>query len=201
MNMDSSRITSALSALGEQLDYSGGPPIELIVCGGSALQILGLVDRTTRDVDVLALAQTSGAGVVELLPADSLPEDLLASAAIVARDLDLDPDWLNNRPAQAKQSLPEGLSKRLHSQRYGNRLTIHAIDRFDQICLKLHAVVDRDFDSRHLTDLKALEPSDDELTKAARWCLTQDAGEAFPDWLKTCLEKIGYANVAQSVEG
>ena len=201
MKMDNLQLISALSALGEQLDRIGGPAIELIVCGGSALQILGLVSRTTEDVDVLALGQTGAASSVEPLPADPLPKDLLSAASIVARDFDLEPHWLNNKAALAKQRLPEGLCERLHSKRYGDRLTIHAIDRFDQICLKLHAVVDRDSSSHHLQDLLALRPSQEEMTKAKDWCLSQDAGEGFSSWLKSCLAKIGYSNVVESIEG
>ena len=201
MNRDNLRVLSVLSALGEQLDYLGGPPVELVVCGGSALQILGLVDRTTKDVDVLAMGRTGAVGIVELLPADLLPADLVSAAQTVARDFDLDEHWLNNKAAQAGQSLPEGLHERLHSLSYGKRLVIHAIDRIDQICLKLHAVVDQDPDSRHLVDLRALEPTEQELAKAAHWCLAQDAGEGFSAWFRSCLEKIGYANIAKSIEG
>ena len=199
--IDGPQLISALSALGEQLDYMGGTPINLIICGGSALQILGLVSRTTKDVDVLALGRTGAASSLELLSADSLPDDLLSAANIVARDLGLEPNWLNNKAALAKQRLPEGLCERLHSKRYGDRLTIHAIDRFDQICLKLHAVVDRDSSSHHLQDLLALRPSDEEMTKAKDWCLSQDAGEDFPSLLRSCLKQIGYLNVGRSIEG
>ena len=200
MISDSEHVNSLLSALGEHLDYMGGPPVELVICGGSALQILGLVTRTTKDVDVLALARTDSAGTIELIQVESLPEDVMMAAGIVAHDFDLDPGWLDTRPTQSGQSLPDGLCERLHSRRYGRRLVVHAIDRFDQICLKLHAVVDQDPDSRHLADLRALDPLEEELIKAAKWCLTQDAGETFASWLKSCLERIGYPNVAESIE-
>ncbi|HEV7175483.1 MAG TPA: hypothetical protein VGN29_08315, partial [Solirubrobacteraceae bacterium] len=49
--------------------------------GGSALLALGLIDRPTRDVDVVALRE---AGV--LTKAKPLPPGLVAAGARVARD-------------------------------------------------------------------------------------------------------------------
>ena len=43
-----------LAALGEQLADLGAR-LEIVVIGGAALLALGLVDRTTSDIDVLAL--------------------------------------------------------------------------------------------------------------------------------------------------
>jgi hypothetical protein len=48
-------LPDALSALGSQLELLGASPLTIAVCGGSALNALGLVARTTRDVDVLGL--------------------------------------------------------------------------------------------------------------------------------------------------
>jgi len=45
MNFDTILLDKALSALNEQLEIRKTPVIEIVVCGGSALQFLGLVDR------------------------------------------------------------------------------------------------------------------------------------------------------------
>jgi len=52
----SSRDTAdrLLSALGEQL-AAANERYELVVIGGSGLPALGLIERSTRDVDLLAL--------------------------------------------------------------------------------------------------------------------------------------------------
>jgi hypothetical protein len=201
MRMDSTGVSDALRALAEQLDYGGEPEIELVICGGSALQVLGLVDRTTRDVDVLALARTSCTGTVELIPAEPLPKGVVDVARIVARDLDLPADWLNPGPTDLlSQGLPCGLVERLQTKRYGSRLVAHFIGRFDQVCLKLYAVVTGGEGGRHLADLVALHPSPEEMMAAATWCLTQDASEAFPQIVRSCLEQIGYPDVAKSIE-
>ena len=44
-----------MGALGEPLARLRAEPLALVVCVGAALGALGLVLRTTRDVDVLAL--------------------------------------------------------------------------------------------------------------------------------------------------
>jgi hypothetical protein len=47
------------------------------VVGGSALIVLGLVARTTRDIDVIALLRDG-----ELVSAEELPTGLLEAAAL-----------------------------------------------------------------------------------------------------------------------
>ena len=46
-------IEKALDALGELLTAEG-TEFGIVVLGGAALNLLGIVERTTRDVDVLA---------------------------------------------------------------------------------------------------------------------------------------------------
>jgi len=200
MSTGPDKLISALVALGEQLDYAGVPRTELVVCGGTALNVLGLVNRVTSDVDVIALAQTDEVGCVRLLPTTDLPAEVVRAAGTVARDLGLRDDWLNAVAARAGQSLPERWADRLHTVRYGDRLVVHFVGKFDQICLKLHAVVDRSAESVHLADLKALRPSSREMVAAARWCVSQDAGPGFRAFLKSCLERIGYPDAARSLE-
>jgi hypothetical protein len=53
MFRDQKDVETILSALGEQLEEIASKPLELLVCGGSALNVLGLVQRATKDVDVL----------------------------------------------------------------------------------------------------------------------------------------------------
>jgi len=53
MKLDREGVTILLNAVSDQLVLLRSPIIELVVCGGSALQALGLIDRTTRDLDIL----------------------------------------------------------------------------------------------------------------------------------------------------
>lgn len=197
MLLDRIGVDAVLSALAEQLDSAGDEPVELVVCGGSALQALELIDRATRDVDILAIACRAVGRGIDLTSAEPLPAGVVRSAAVVARDLALPKDWLNPGPADLlTHGLPDGLVGRLESRRYGPRLVVHFISRFDQICLKTYAVVNVG-GGRHLSDLIALDPSSDEMLSAARWCLTQDASEVFPTIVRSFLEQTGYADVAE----
>jgi hypothetical protein len=48
-------INAALAALGERLAHAG-VSCRVVVAGGAAMNLLGLADRSTVDVDTLALA-------------------------------------------------------------------------------------------------------------------------------------------------
>ena len=186
------RLNELLAALERQLGRAGGPPASLVVCGGSALAALGLMARTTRDVDVLGTVGTRGLGIV-VEPLLDLPPALIAAAALVARDFGLAEDWLNTGPArQVAAGLPDALAERLVRRDYGPSLTVYFIGRLDHF--KLYAAVDRD--DYHTQDLLALNPTADELLLAARWTLTQDVSAPFRESLKTFLEVHGYADVA-----
>jgi len=200
MRLDKTGVSTALLALGDHLEQSSIDVVEIVVCGGSALQALGLVERTTRDVDILALAKTRENDDLRLRSAEPLPPAVVEAARVVARDLDLSQDWLNPGPTDLlSQGLPDGLIGRLHSRQFGRKLIVHFIDRFDQICLKTYAAINGG-GVRHLADLRALQPSDEEMLVAAKWCLTQDASEVFPVLVRSFLAKAGYANVAERVE-
>lgn len=53
--IDENRLYKALRLLDELLGIAHAPRFELVVCGGSALIATGLVRRTTRDVDIVAM--------------------------------------------------------------------------------------------------------------------------------------------------
>lgn len=185
-------LQSVLNALAGFLEADGATPETLVVIGGSALIAMGIVSRTTKDVDILAGIDPEF-GLVDPRPMSAA---LQSAAAKVARELDLDPDWLNTGPAdQVAAGLPEGFLSRLTRHDYGPSLTLYLPDRLDLIHLKLFAIVDQG-PGRHVRDLKALRPSGDELLLAARWVLTQDAGEVFPEIVRTTLTALGHGNLA-----
>jgi hypothetical protein len=172
-------------ALEEQLRLAA-VRFELVVIGGSALEALGLVQRGTKDVDVLALR-----GPTDLEPADPLPDTLTEASAQVARDFNLPPDWLNAGPADLlRLGLPEGFWGRVVSRDYGPSLTIHFAGRLDQIHFKLYAMVDQS-GGRHEADLRALHPTPMELLEAAAWTQTQDPSEGFRTVLVLALRTLG----------
>ncbi len=174
-----------LAALGEQL-ASAGRPFELVVIGGSALLATGMIDRATRDVDVLALRTGD-----ELTRPDPLPTELATAAERVGRDFGLPQDWLNAGPATMLDlGVPAGFVERLEEHRYGPALTVHFASRIDQIHFKLYALVDQG-PGRHESDLRHLNPSEQELVSAARWTRTHDPSPGFRDGLERVLTQLG----------
>jgi hypothetical protein len=174
-----------LAALAEQL-RSLDAQQEIVVIGGSALTALGLVKRATRDVDLLAIAEDG-----ELHPAEPLPGALRTARDRVARDFDLAENWLNGGPTDLLTwGLPVGFMTRVVTRHYGNALTVHFAGRVDQIHFKLFAMVDQ-AGGRHEADLRALQPSKDELIAAARWSVTQDPSPGYRMVLMDALSALG----------
>jgi len=190
-------VELVLSALGEQLEGLLDEPVEILVCGGSALNVLGLVQRATEDVDVLAYVKRNREGSVSFAKAEPLIDELAAAAKKVARDFNLPEKWLNPGPASAVDlGLPNGLMERVITRKYGRKLIVHYLGRYDQIHFKLYAAVDQGA-GKHLDDLLALKPTSDELENAARWTMTHDVSEGFKQNLKTLLDYLGFKDVAE----
>ncbi|WP_050031238.1 DUF6036 family nucleotidyltransferase [Verrucomicrobium sp. BvORR034] len=191
MNIDASTFLTSLAALSDLLEEADAEPQHLVLVGGSALLAQGLISRTTRDVDILAIVDPED-GLLDPRP---LSESLKLAAAQVAVELKLDPDWLNTGPAdQVSAGLPEGFSSRLTKKEFGPVLTIYLPARFDLIHLKLFAVVDQG-PGRHSHDLKTLAPTEEEMLAASRWVLTQDASEVFPGLVHNTLKALGYGDL------
>ena len=191
--IDVSKLNEALQLLNEQLILIDAPATEIVVCGGSALIATGLVPRTTQDVDIVALMKAE-----VLVDSEPLPDYLLNAAGNVGTILSLPADWLNNGPAsQFQMGLPAGFQERLTTVVVGAKLTVHYIGRYDQIFFKTFASADRG--GYHVSDLKALNPADEELIAAARWCMTQDTSEAFRMILKDMFKQLGWQNVSEQI--
>jgi hypothetical protein len=173
------QIPMLLQRVGEILQ-DGGKELGIVIVGGAALNLLGVIRRTTVDVDVIALARSTRAGGRPILiEPRGLPAELAEAAARVARDFGLPPRWVNTDVAsQWRTGLPPGLVERVEWRRYGG-LNVGIPGRPDLIALKLHAAVDNDPQSRHVQDLVALRPSREELNTAGNWVRAQDAGAGF----------------------
>lgn len=192
-SIDTGKLREALHLLHEQLELHDRPKVELVVCGGSALIAMGLVPRTTRDIDIVALMRDGC-----LVDSEPLPGFLLEAAAQVGKMLNLSPDWLNNGPAiQFRMGFPVGFETRLHKEVVGPRLTIHYIDRIDQIHFKVFASVDRG--GYHISDLKALLPTAEELCQAALWCMEQDVSEGFRILMREMFNQNGWKDVGERI--
>jgi hypothetical protein len=143
-----------------------GLRLKAVVIGGTALALLGVVSRQTRDCDVLD---------------PQIPEDMkLAAREFAASRRDagesLDDDWLNNGPASLIRQLPDGWKKRLEQVFAGKALSLHSLGRTELLMSKLFALCDRGID---IQDCIALAPTHDELTRIIPWLTEQDLN---PDW-------------------
>jgi hypothetical protein len=173
-------LISALRALGEIL-ASQGEHAAVVVVGGTALIMQGLVARVTRDVDVIAISHDPPEKESKVIEApEPLPEVLTRAISRVARDYNLPNDWMNTTVGlQWKTGLPEGFEERIHWRQYDG-LWLGLADRYDLIFLKLYAAADSEGPtSVHFQDLMALQPNNEELGAAARWVRTQDPSEPF----------------------
>jgi Nucleotidyltransferase of unknown function (DUF6036) len=150
------QLERLLDAVAQQLARAG-QHYELVVVGGSALLALGLIDRPTKDVDVIAFRD---AGVLQ--KADPLPAELREARDRVARDFGLQEEWINPGPASL-------------------------------VDLGLYALVDQGA-GRHEQDLHALNPTAEELVRAARWTRTHDPSPGFRQMLEQALRYLGVAD-------
>ena len=199
MNYGYEKFDQALRLLNGRLVLAGALRFNLVVCGGSALAATGLVTRTTKDVDVVALMDDDGV----LLDPAPLPPALVLAAHEVALDLDFQKNWLNNGPSSDdgglyRLGLPEGFVERLRWETIGERLTVAFISRYDQIHFKLYAAVDQS-GSYHAEDLRELHPTDKELLAAAGWTRTHDPSEGYLQGLQWFLQEFGYGHLADRV--
>lgn len=143
-----------------------GLGLEAIVIGGSALSLLGVTERQTRDFDVLA---------------PSLSAEISNAAKAFARaqreiGVDLVDDWLNNGPMQLTDVLPADWRSRVRPLFKGSALILETLGRSDLLKTKLFALCDRGTD---LPDCLAFSPTAAELADALPWLALQDGN---PDW-------------------
>ena len=185
MEIDSVTLEQALRTLGSLL-ADRGHFYEIVAIGGGGLLLLGQIDRSTKDLDLVALVEKD-----RFVSAAPLPGGLIQAAEDVGKALDLGKGWLNIGPASLLDAgLPQGFKSRMHNRRYRG-LIVHLAGRFDQICFKLYAAVDQGPQSKHFSDLKHLKPTPSELDVAKRWCLTQDTSETFAAELNDALKALG----------
>lgn len=185
MELDFTTLESALVMLGQRLSRSK-LHYDVVAIGGASLVLLGYIDRTTKDLDLVAVMEEN-----RLISAKPLPEGLVKEIEAVGAALEIGEYWINGGPTSLLESgLPDGFGERLVIRRYDG-LTVHFAGRLDQVCFKLYAAVDQGPDSKHFADLKRLEPLHQELLIAKKWCLTQDVSQEFSTTLDQALNALG----------
>jgi hypothetical protein len=155
-----------------------GLSLDAVVIGGTALGLLGVVSRQTRDCDILH----------PLLPVEIRAAAKAFAAAQRKHGEVLDDDWLNNGPASLADALPEGWRGRLQTAYQGSAVTLRALCRTDLLMSKLFALCDRGID---LQDCLALAPTRDELNNIGPWLEQQDGHPDWPRHVRTTLDDLG----------
>jgi hypothetical protein len=194
-------INGALQRLGKRLLYEYAEPISLVVCGGSALNMLNIARRTTRDVDVLAVVEETAKGI-QLRYDRPLPKDFRALVAEVGRDLGLPDDWLNMGPKDVLQvyGAPAGMTHRWERREYGPSLTVYFIGRLDQVHFKILAATDPKAEPRHLEDLmQRIKPASEEVRAAVGWLLGRETSSWFRSNVRRVVEALGYDDINRDI--
>lgn len=133
-----------------------------VAIGGAALSILGIVSRSTRDVDLLE---------------PCIPEPIASAAKAFAKKHGLSTDWFNAGPSSLLHHLPADWRSRTQSLYTGKSLQLSTLGRIDLIRSKLWAMCDR---MRDIDDLVALQPDDPEIELAVAWVKPLDANPQWP---------------------
>lgn len=155
-----------------------GLDLNAVVIRGAALSLLEVIERETRDFDIVDPA---------------LAEDVVVAARLFAtasreRGVPLGDDWLNNGPISLSDILPAGWRDRLQPAFAGSAITLRTLGRGDLLRTKLFALCDRGTDLR---DCIALAPSASELAAALPWVLEQDGNELWPDHVRRTITDLG----------
>ena len=104
----------ALATLGKMLqdknlDY------QIVAIGGGALLLIGLMIRTTKDLDLVALVDNG-----EFISAKPLPNPLVQAIEEVAIAFNMSKDWINIGPSDLLIfGLPHDFKSRMSTIRYG----------------------------------------------------------------------------------
>ena len=194
-------IDGTLQRLGKRLLYEYAEPISLVVCGGSALNVLNIARRTTRDVDVLAIVEETAKGI-QLRYDRPLPKDFCGLVAAVGHDLGLSDDWLNMGPKDVLQvyGAPLGMTDRWQRREYGPSLTVYFVSRLDQVHFKLLAAADPKAEPRHLEDLiQRIKPTAEEVRAAVGWLLGRKTSSWFRGNVRRAVEALGYDDINRDI--
>jgi hypothetical protein len=155
-----------------------GLSLDAVVVGGTALALLGVVSRQTRDCDILYPA----------LSADLLEAARAFAAQRRAEGDALVDDWLNNGPSSLADVLPDGWQSRTIAVFEGSAVTLRSLGRADLLRSKLFALCDRGID---LDDCLALRPTRAELRELAAWLEERDAHPDWPAHVRATLLDLG----------
>lgn len=188
-------IEHALTVLGRRMALDGAPDIEVLCCGASALCMLGLLSRSTMDVDVLGVVVRDQ----DLNPCEVFSAEMERAISNAGLELGLANDWFNGSASRLlERGVPEGTLERSFAYRktFGPCLTVRFLDRRDQVALKLFASMNPVDGIRHLRDLEEISPEADEISHALVWMGGWKSSDAFRAKLKKIVTGFGFGELA-----
>ncbi|HMP48267.1 MAG TPA: DUF6036 family nucleotidyltransferase [Oligoflexia bacterium] len=159
----------------DQFLHRKSKSFEAVVIGGTALNLLGVIERETRDCDILD---------------PKIPEDikkLSIEFAETLKDEDLKQDWLNNGPASLLRDLDTTWKNQTEILFSGLALTLYTLSRIDLIKSKVFALCDRTIDK---PDCIALKPNKNELLEILPWLEQRDANPMWPEHVREVLSNL-----------
>jgi len=145
---------------------------DLIVCGGTALLVLDVIERETRDVDVVS---------------PEVDQDLKDASIEVAKKLSLPHDWINDGPKDLAKDLLVGWKSRIEPLFQGKALTLYVLGRMDLMATKIYAFCDREDDYQ---DVIKMKPTPQELDEIYPWVMERDASSYWPDRVDSCFARL-----------
>jgi len=190
-----------LRELNDALAIEGAEPVDWIICGGTALGLLGLVQRPTRDVDVISGWNSATLQIIQIDCFPPAVERAIVRAAEAHPELQSSGiSWVNLGPKGLLDfGLPPGCTGRLTPRIIGTHLTLRLPDRRDLIAFKLFAAADASHGRQavHKSDLQALDPNEEELRFAIDWVITiPDPNHQLRTELREFLQELGREDLA-----
>lgn len=155
-----------------------GYRFEAVVIDGTALALLGIISRPTRDCDIIE---------------PEIPPDILRAAREFAEKMSqqgdpLQSNWLNNEPSSLADALPENWRRHLQVVYRGESIILRTLDRANLLKTKMFGLCDRGSD---IGDCIALHPTADELREALPWLKKQDANPLWPEHVENTITDLG----------
>jgi len=154
-----------------------GESFEAVIIGSTALALLGILNRHTKDCNVL---DPEIPGHIQRSAREFAEEQRQAGVPIAD-------DWLNNGPDTLKRDLDEGWRERLQLAFAGKAMKLHTLGRLDLLASKLYALCDRGTD---LGDCLAMEPTREEIEQVRPWVEERDGNPLWPEHVRRTLEDL-----------
>tara|TARA_B100001094_G_C17582336_1_gene508014 strand:+ start:27 stop:554 length:528 start_codon:yes stop_codon:yes gene_type:complete len=151
---------------------SKGLKFEGVVIGGTALVLLDIITRHTKDFDLIN---------------HRIPEDIAEAATEFAKAENLSLQWFNSGPTDLVKHLPNDWQTTTQIIYQGDALTFMTLSRSNLLKAKIWAYCDR---TRDYDDILHMAPTPKELGDTAEWLYPLDTNPNWPEWVDECINNL-----------